>query len=161
MEAHRINNTWTLITKPPNAKVIKGRWVFTCKLQQGNLTHKARYVAKGFSLTDGIDSHETFAAVLTLTSFRLLIAIAVSNGWQLLQRKFKTAYLNAPLTIPVFMCQPEEFFQQGGEHLVCLLHKALFGLKQSGRAWQHVLFDVLRDEGYNQPKKNRVSGTNT
>jgi hypothetical protein len=154
MKAHHDNNTWTLVDKPPNAKVIKGRWVFTKKKDQDKEIHKARYVAKGFSQTAGIDYHETFAAVLSLTALRLLIVLAVTFGWDILQKDFKTAYLNALLLIPIYMQQPEGFAQQGGgRHLVCLLNKALYGLKRAGRAWQHALFDLLIHEGYQQSKK--------
>jgi hypothetical protein len=157
MKAHHDNRTLTLVEKPANAKVIKGRWVFTYKQdQEKKVTHKARYVAKGFSQTAGVDYDETFAAVLTLTAMRWLIAIAVTKGWKLLQKDFKTAYLNAILTIPIYMEQPIGFFTRGGgkAKLVCLLNKALYGLKQAGRAWQHALFNLLKEEGFTQSLKD-------
>jgi histone deacetylase 1/2 len=53
------------------------------------------------------------------------------------------------------MEQPFGFVRRGGggATLVCLLNKALYGLKQAGRAWQHALFDLLREEGYQQSLK--------
>jgi histone deacetylase 1/2 len=168
MKAHDDNKTWTLVHKPPNAKVIEGRWVFTKKRTPDSTQHKARFVAKGFSQTAGVDYDETYAAVLSLSALRLLIILAVTFGWRILQRDFKTAYLNALLLIPIYMRQPAGFEKQGGgQHMVCLLHKALYGLKQAGRAWQHALFDLLRDENFQQSKKEpciwfkRAPDTNT
>ena len=152
MDAHRKNSTWTLVTPPANAKIISGRWVFTTKNKGNEVVYKARYVARGFSQTGGIDYHETFSSVLTMTSLRTLIAIAVTKGWKLVQRDFTTAYLNAPIQIPIYMQQPEGFVQGGGKRKVCLLNKALYGLKQAGRAWQHSLFDLLQQEGFQQLK---------
>jgi hypothetical protein len=87
MDAHKDNGTWTIVKRPKGAKVIKGRWVFTQKRGDGKTkTYKARYVAKGFSQTSGVDYHETFAAVLTLTALRILMVLAAVFGWKVLQR---------------------------------------------------------------------------
>jgi hypothetical protein len=70
IRAHKENNTWTLVNKPANAKVIKGRWVFTHKQdhQTNKTTHKARYVAKGFSQTEGVDYNETDERLEAITA---------------------------------------------------------------------------------------------
>lgn len=49
MNAHRLNNTWTLVGLPVNRKAIKAKWVFaTKKNERGEIVrHKARLVAKG------------------------------------------------------------------------------------------------------------------
>jgi hypothetical protein len=104
MEVHRQNETWTIVKRPKGKKVIKGRWVFTQKRSEDNKKkYKARYVAKGFSQTSGVDYHDTYAAVLTLMSLRLFIILAATFGWKILQRDFRTAYLNAILNLPIFM----------------------------------------------------------
>jgi hypothetical protein len=43
------NRTWTLVDRPPGAKVISGRWVYTHKLNSdGTLArYKARWVVRG------------------------------------------------------------------------------------------------------------------
>ena len=37
------------------------------------------------------------------------------------------------------MKQPEGFVEEGKEHMVCKLHKGVYGLKQSGRVWHKTL----------------------
>jgi len=43
--------------------------------------------------------------------------------------------LNGNLTETVYLQQPPGFIRPGEEHLVCQLHKAIYGLRQSSRAW--------------------------
>ena len=55
-------NTWTLIPKTDDLKVLKGRWVLKIKepLNEEPI-YKARWVAKGFQQRLGIDFNETYA----------------------------------------------------------------------------------------------------
>jgi len=155
LKSHHDNQTWTLMNLPPGAKPIKGRWIFTKKKDiDGSMKHKARFVAKGFSQRFGIDYEETYSSVLAYASFRILVCIAVNQGWKIHQKDFKTAYLNAPLLTPIYIEQPEGFVNQGKHtNKVCLLNKALYGLKQAGRAWQEALFDQIKTHGYQQSQK--------
>jgi len=154
IDAHIRNHTWRLIDKPENVRPIKGKWVFTMKTNlDGSTRYKARFVAKGFSQREGIDFDETFSSVLAHTSLRLILSLAAIHNWKIHQKDFTTAYLNAPLSAKIYMCQPEGFVKQGEEHKVCLLEKALYGLKQAGREWQSTLFAKLCENGYVQSKK--------
>jgi hypothetical protein len=42
------------------------------------------------------------------------------------------------------MEQLQEFVHQGAEHFMCKLHKSLYGLKQSPRAWNQKLDVILK-----------------
>lgn len=46
------------------------------------------------------------------------------------------------------MCQPEGFITKGNENKVCLLTKAIYGLKQSSRAWYQKVNEVLVKLGF-------------
>jgi hypothetical protein len=51
------------------------------------------------------------------------------------QMDVKTTFFNGELQKEIYMEQPQGFMHQGGEHVMCKLHKSLYGLKQSLRAW--------------------------
>ena len=46
------------------------------------------------------------------------------------------------------MCQPDGFIEKRSEHLVCKLNKGLYGLKQSGRVWHHMLKKEMEKIGF-------------
>jgi hypothetical protein len=51
------------------------------------------------------------------------------------------AFLYADLDEDTYMDQPEGFLQRGddGEHVVCLLKKSIYGLKQAPHNWHLLL----------------------
>ena len=59
----------------------------------------------------------------------------------------KFAFLNGTLEKEVYLRQPQGFVVKGHEHQVCKLRKTLYGLRQSPRAWNTDLDQVLRDLG--------------
>ncbi len=60
----------------------------------------------------------------------------------------KIAFFNGQLEEDIYMEQPQGFVHQGNEHLVCKLHKSLYGLKQSPRAWNQKLDTFLKSIEY-------------
>ena len=56
------------------------------------------------------------------------------------QMDVKTAYLHAPIDYEIFVEQPEGFKTN---KLVYKLNKSLYGLKQSGRNWNKMLYECL------------------
>jgi hypothetical protein len=96
-------------------------------------------VAKGFTQTYRMDYNETFAPVAKFTSIRSILALAALEDMEIHQMDVKIAFLNGELEEEIYMEQPQGFVHQGDEHLVCKLHKSLYGLKQSLRAWNQKL----------------------
>ena len=66
-------------------------------------THKALYLAKGYSQSPGIDYIETFSPTACMSSIRVLLQHAVQNNMLLHQMDAKTAYLNAPIDCKIYM----------------------------------------------------------
>jgi hypothetical protein len=62
---------------------------------------------------------------------------------EIYQMDVKTVFFNGDLEEEIYMEQPQGFTQEG-EHLVCKLHKSLYGLKQSPRAWNQKLDVFLK-----------------
>jgi hypothetical protein len=106
--------------------------------------YKAKLVARGFTQTYGVDYNETFALVAKFTSIRCIFTLAALEDIEIHQMDVKTAFLNGELEKEIYMEQPQGFVHKGGEHLVCKLHKSLYGLKQSPRAWNEKLDAFLK-----------------
>ncbi|KAL3691463.1 hypothetical protein R1sor_005114 [Riccia sorocarpa] len=143
------NQTWTLAPLPAGKTPITARWVYKIKEGGGGEppVFKARLVARGFQQKAGLDYDETFAPVVKWTTLRCLVAIAAQQKWDLHHLDVKTAFLNGHLKEQVFMTQPEGFHAPGHEQLVCHLHKSLYGLKQSPRAWYERIDTFLQEQG--------------
>jgi hypothetical protein len=109
---------------------------------------KARLVAKGYVQQQGVDFEEVFTSVAQMESVRLLLALAAQEGWAVHHMDVKSAFLNGELQEEVFVKQPEGFIIEGHEHKVLRLAKALYGLRQTPRAWNAKLDQTLRALGF-------------
>ena len=78
---------------------------------------------------------------------RLLLFMATMRSWPLFQLDIKNVFLHGDLTKEVYMEQPPGFVAQGESGLVCKLHRSLYGLKQSPRAWFSRFSSVVQEFG--------------
>jgi hypothetical protein len=140
-----VNNTWSLVPLPKGRKPISCKWVFKIKhgVHSEVECYKIRLVARGFTQTFGVDYNETFAPVTKFVSICCILALAAIENMEIHQMDIKTTFLNGDLKKKIYMEQPEGFTQEG-EQLVCKLHKSLYGLKQSPRAWNQKLDVFLK-----------------
>lgn len=122
------NNTWDLIPPQPNMNVVGSKWVYKVKLRSyGSLEHlKARLVAKGFNQVDDIDFSETFSPVIKPRGIRLILTVAVVQGWDIHQLDVKNAFLHGFLSKLVYMQQPLGFEDLHHPMHVCKLNRALY-----------------------------------
>ena len=139
------NKTWILVPRPRDKPIVTGRWVYDIK-SDGRL--KARFVARGFTQVWGENYNETFSPVARFESVRYLVAHAALEDWEMEAMDVKTAFLNGDLEEEIFMEQPEGWVVSGKEDYVCLLKKAIYGLKQASRQWNVKIHASLLDLGF-------------
>ena len=83
-----------------------------------------------------------------MTTVRVLLSVVINNGWKLSQIDVKNAFLRGKLEEEVFMKLPPGHPQNGDSIMVCKLHKSIYGLKQSPRAWHTKLSIALEALGF-------------
>ena len=129
--------TWTLVPRPADANIVTCKWVFTIKYHpDGTIArHKARLVACGFTQVYGIDYTKTFSPVVRLNSVRVLLSLTVNQAWSLHQLDVSNVFLYRDLGEQVFIEKPPGYVTQGKSSKVSFLRRAIYGLKQSPRAW--------------------------
>ena len=151
MSALENNKTWEIIERSKGKNIVDCKWIFTLKYKaEGSLErHKARWVAKWYTQTYGVDYQETFAPVAKMNTVRILLSLDAHNNRQLLQYDVKNTFLHGDLDEEIYMNIPPGF--EGNTcNKVCKLKKALYGLKQSTRAWFGRFPKVMKEFGYKQ-----------
>jgi len=149
MDSLVLAGTWTMVSPPPGRKIIGSKWTYKYKNPPGRAPiYKARLVAQGFSQIPGIDFDETYSPVVSLSALRLILAVAAHLNLIVESMDVETAYLNGELEQEIYMRPPQGFTPPNSSHLVCRLKKSLYGLRQSGRAWNQRLDDVLISFGF-------------
>ena len=98
---------------------------------------KARLVCRGFTQKEGVDYNpqELFAPTMRSKTLRMLMLLAARDGADVRQFDISVAFLHALLEETVYVEQPEEFVVKGKEDWVYILDRAVYGLKQSPRAF--------------------------
>jgi hypothetical protein len=91
-------------------------------------------VVKGFKQRYVIDYEDTFSPVVKSATIRLILSIAVSQGWSLRQLDVQNMFLHGVLEEEVYMKQPLEYENKQVHQYVCKLDKAIYGLNQAPRA---------------------------
>ena len=114
---------------------------------------KLRLVAKGYSQKSSFDYEETFSPVAMIKSIRILLSIAAYYDYEIWQMDVKTAFLNGYLEENIYMMQPDGFITEGQEHMVCKLHKSIYGLKQESRSRNKCFDQVIKSFGFDQNEK--------
>lgn len=99
------NDTWELVSLPADKQALTSKCVFKAKPMIGKtqLCLKVSLVARGLEQREGIDYVETFAPVVSWSTWRLVIALAVASGWDIHHMDVVTAFLNGKLDKVIYM----------------------------------------------------------
>jgi hypothetical protein len=75
------NETWELVPRPKEKKVIGTKWVFKNKLNEdGQVTrNNARLVCKGYAQVEGVYFEENFSSISIMEAIRMILAYACSK----------------------------------------------------------------------------------
>jgi hypothetical protein len=137
---------------PKGCKIRKGRPVFHLKRNEKGepVRWKVRLVFKGFEQIYGRDYTSTTSPTARMESWRILLHIAASKGWDIQQIDIKTAFLYGllPDDEVQYMQQPSEFEVPGKEMWVWRLKRGLYGMKQSGRIWNKTMNNAMLSWGF-------------
>jgi hypothetical protein len=137
---------------PRGQRPLKGKLV--CKRKRDDtgrvVRYKVRYVAKGYAQRYGIDYEKTTAPTTRLESFRMILHIAATLGWDLQQIDIKTAFLHGvlPEGETMYMEQPPGFAAEGKESWVMKLMKSIYGMKQASRIWNQTFHKAMKSLGF-------------
>lgn len=112
------------------------------------LKPKARLVARGFSQREGVDFFETYSPCPSVTSIRLLAAIACDLDWDFVHFDATQAFVQSPLEEDIYIRLPKSCGSLSGK--VVKLARSLYGLKQASRTWHYHLVAGMRSLGFEQ-----------
>ncbi|GJS69054.1 putative RNA-directed DNA polymerase [Tanacetum coccineum] len=120
MKSMKVNKVWIVVDRPPNAKVVRSKWLYKKK---------------------------TDMDVADIRAIRILIAMSCKlYDYEIWQMDVKTAFLNGRLDEDIYMEQPEGYVDPKFPNGVCKLQRAIYGLKQAS----HVNDEekALHEKGY-------------
>lgn len=148
LESHELNETWIVIPRTPEMRLLKFRWVFAVKCDdEGREYAKSRLTVKGFMQTDQFESGEIYAPVAEMILIRIMLSLANRFNLVVTQIDIETAFLYGPIEEEVFVEPPEGTFLDPNQW-VCLLKKCIYGLKKSGFCWYSRFADTLFRLGF-------------
>jgi hypothetical protein len=109
-------------------------------------------VAKGYEQIFGLNYNTMMSPTAQLESFRILLHVAATKGWDIQQLDIKTAFLYRllPEDDIIYMEQSEDFCEPGHEDWIWELQQGLYGMKQSGCIWNKTLNAAMVEWGFTQ-----------
>ena len=148
------NKTWTLVPRPPDARVLSGKWVWKIKTgSDGTFEHcKARWVVRGDRQQPGIDFGDTFSPVVKPATIRTVLTIIASKNWLAHQLDVSNVFLHGNIQERVYCQQPPGFADPARPNDVCLLSRSLYGLRQAPRAWFQRFVEHALSIGFRQTR---------
>ena len=150
MDNCKLTKTWSLVPHTPDMHVLGNRWIHRTKYNADGTVKSLRsqLVVQGCGQEEGVDYLETYNPVVRTSTVRIALHIATVFQWDIKQLDVANAFLHGDLNETVYMRQPSGFVDKTRSDHVCLLHKSLYGLKQSPRAWFDKFSTFLLEFGF-------------
>lgn len=118
-------------------------------------SYKTRFVRKGFTQTCSTNYQQTFVPLAKMTSIcTFMSCVAIWIGY--FNSKCQECILHDDLEQKVYVNVPQGFSSQSTVGKVCRLKKAIYGLRQSLRAWFDRFPRVIQTFGYKQSNVNHT-----
>ncbi|KAK3235370.1 hypothetical protein CYMTET_54426 [Cymbomonas tetramitiformis] len=120
---------------PAEARVLNMTLILKVKLTKDRQLdrRKGRICDQGNTQAYGEDYLDTFAPCTQLSSVRLVIILALNLGLKVYHMDVETVFLNSELQEVLYVRLPSGLRYDGRNY--ARLRKAVYGLKQAGRAW--------------------------
>ena len=111
-----------------------------------SISHRSRFVAKGYSQVHGLHYFENYAPVASFITIRLLFALTSIPDFKVLQYDVSVAFIQSKLdpNHPPVYCECAEGYEDRSKY-VYRLHRHLYGMKDSPRGWGQLFASVCAD----------------
>ncbi|CAI7772071.1 unnamed protein product [Closterium sp. NIES-54] len=134
---------------PPGANIVDGMWIFRVKRLPGSPpAFKARYVARGFCLRQGVDYFQTFFPTQKMNTLQVLLHVAAQRDYELHSLDFSTAFLQGSLHEEIWLRRPPGFTGSFLAGTKWRLWRLVYRLCQAPREWHDTLRTTLAALGF-------------
>ena len=114
IECLKKNNTWVIVDKPKDKKIIDVKWVYKRKSDD---SLKARLVVRGFQQREYQEN--VYSPVGKMETLKILLSYCCVNNLFKEQMDVETAFLNGKVKSEVYIHEPQGY--ETGKNKVCKL----------------------------------------
>jgi Reverse transcriptase (RNA-dependent DNA polymerase) len=127
LDAFSKNHIWDIVFPPPNANIIGCKLIFKIKKRVDGFIqwYKAYLIAKGYTQEEGLNYFDTFSSVVKPTAIKIVLTIALSNGWSMRQLDVNNVFLHEILKRQ-FTCNKLQILLIFFSSIMCAIFTKLF-----------------------------------
>jgi len=151
-------HAWDVVTRSRanGQRVYQSTWTFRRKRYPDGRTkkHKGRFCLRGDLQVDGVDVFDTYAPVVTSSTVRLILVIAMTLGLHTRCIDFTNAFVHAILkpNENIFLELPKGWEDTDVVDPILHLRRSLYGDKEAPRRFFECLKEALLGIGFEQSK---------